>query len=61
MEQLKKDITLISGIGQLSTTLMGTGLFMIQRLPLALQVTFRFGLGLFYSSLFALSPLPSLN
>lgn len=29
MEQLKKDITLISGIGQLSTTLMGTGLFMI--------------------------------
>lgn len=29
MEQLNKDITLISGIGQLSTTLMGTGLFMI--------------------------------
>ncbi|WGV98409.1 L-methionine/branched-chain amino acid transporter [Vibrio sp. YMD68] len=29
MGQLKKDITLISGIGQLSTTLMGTGLFMI--------------------------------
>lgn len=29
MEQLKKDISLISGIAQLSTTLMGTGLFMI--------------------------------
>ncbi|MEZ8825993.1 L-methionine/branched-chain amino acid transporter [Vibrio amylolyticus] len=29
MNQLKKEITLISGIGQLSTTLMGTGLFMI--------------------------------
>ncbi|MCK6264266.1 L-methionine/branched-chain amino acid transporter [Vibrio sp. ZSDE26] len=29
MSQLKKEITLISGIGQLSTTLMGTGLFMI--------------------------------
>ncbi|BBL91956.1 L-methionine/branched-chain amino acid transporter [Vibrio rotiferianus] len=29
MEQLNKDITLVSGIGQLSTTLMGTGLFMI--------------------------------
>ncbi|MGY3572111.1 L-methionine/branched-chain amino acid transporter [Vibrio paucivorans] len=29
MAQLKKDITLLSGIGQLSTTLLGTGLFMI--------------------------------
>ncbi|HHF3040068.1 L-methionine/branched-chain amino acid transporter [Vibrio diabolicus] len=29
MEQLKKDISLTSGIAQLSTTLMGTGLFMI--------------------------------
>ncbi|WP_295891840.1 L-methionine/branched-chain amino acid transporter [uncultured Vibrio sp.] len=29
MNQLRKEITLISGIGQLSTTLMGTGLFMI--------------------------------
>jgi amino acid efflux transporter len=29
MGQLKQDITLMSGIGQLSTTLMGTGLFMI--------------------------------
>ncbi|MGF1722402.1 L-methionine/branched-chain amino acid transporter [Vibrio kyushuensis] len=29
MSQLKQEITLISGIGQLSTTLMGTGLFMI--------------------------------
>lgn len=29
MGQLKKEITLFSGIGQLSTTLMGTGLFMI--------------------------------
>ena len=29
MDNLKKDITLISGIGQLSTTLLGTGLFMI--------------------------------
>ncbi|MGC9422027.1 MULTISPECIES: L-methionine/branched-chain amino acid transporter [Vibrio] len=29
MQQLNKDITLLSGIGQLSTTLMGTGLFMI--------------------------------
>ncbi|WP_165313120.1 L-methionine/branched-chain amino acid transporter [Vibrio ziniensis] len=29
MNQLKKEITLLSGIGQLSTTLMGTGLFMI--------------------------------
>ncbi|MHC6529402.1 L-methionine/branched-chain amino acid transporter [Vibrio proteolyticus] len=29
MSQLKQDITLLSGIGQLSTTLMGTGLFMI--------------------------------
>ncbi|MEF1338103.1 L-methionine/branched-chain amino acid transporter, partial [Vibrio rotiferianus] len=29
MGQLNKDITLVSGIGQLSTTLMGTGLFMI--------------------------------
>ncbi|WP_073586086.1 L-methionine/branched-chain amino acid transporter [Vibrio quintilis] len=28
-QQLKKEITLLSGIGQLSTTLMGTGLFMI--------------------------------
>ncbi|RXJ72816.1 L-methionine/branched-chain amino acid transporter [Veronia nyctiphanis] len=29
MSQLKKEITLLSGIGQLSTTLLGTGLFMI--------------------------------
>ena len=29
MNQLKQEITLLSGIGQLSTTLMGTGLFMI--------------------------------
>ncbi|CZF81764.1 Inner membrane protein YjeH [Grimontia celer] len=29
MNQLKKEITLLSGIGQLSTTLLGTGLFMI--------------------------------
>ncbi|MDN3683046.1 L-methionine/branched-chain amino acid transporter [Vibrio tapetis subsp. quintayensis] len=29
MAQLKQEITLMSGIGQLSTTLMGTGLFMI--------------------------------
>ncbi|MDE1265065.1 L-methionine/branched-chain amino acid transporter [Vibrio aestuarianus] len=29
MSELKQDITLLSGIGQLSTTLMGTGLFMI--------------------------------
>ncbi|PWI33299.1 L-methionine/branched-chain amino acid transporter [Vibrio albus] len=29
MNQLKKEITLIGGIGQLSTTLLGTGLFMI--------------------------------
>lgn len=29
VQQLRQDITLLSGIGQLSTTLMGTGLFMI--------------------------------
>ncbi|WP_070971959.1 L-methionine/branched-chain amino acid transporter [Vibrio sonorensis] len=29
MSQLKKEITLLSGIGQLSTTLLGTGLFMV--------------------------------
>lgn len=29
MQQLRQEITLLSGIGQLSTTLMGTGLFMI--------------------------------
>ncbi len=29
MSELKQEITLLSGIGQLSTTLMGTGLFMI--------------------------------
>ncbi|WP_076589174.1 L-methionine/branched-chain amino acid transporter [Vibrio ostreicida] len=29
MSQLKQEITLLSGIGQLSTTLMGTGLFMV--------------------------------
>tara|TARA_Y100001956_G_scaffold49904_1_gene48586 strand:- start:1845 stop:3110 length:1266 start_codon:yes stop_codon:yes gene_type:complete len=29
MSELKKEITLISGIGQLSTTLLGTGLFMV--------------------------------
>lgn len=29
MNHLKQEITLLSGIGQLSTTLMGTGLFMI--------------------------------
>lgn len=29
MAQLKQEITLLSGIGQLSTTLLGTGLFMI--------------------------------
>lgn len=29
MTQLKQEITLLSGVGQLSTTLMGTGLFMI--------------------------------
>ena len=29
MTQLKQEITLVSGIGQLSTTLLGTGLFMI--------------------------------
>lgn len=28
-QQLKQDITLIGGVGQLSTTLLGTGLFMI--------------------------------
>ncbi|WP_418114678.1 L-methionine/branched-chain amino acid transporter [Vibrio scophthalmi] len=32
MAQLKKEITLISGIGQLSTTLLGTGLFMVPAL-----------------------------
>nr|WP_194717323.1 L-methionine/branched-chain amino acid transporter [Vibrio sp. S9_S30] len=29
VHELKKEITLISGVGQLSTTLLGTGLFMI--------------------------------
>ena len=29
MSELKQDITLLSGIGQLSTTLLGTGLFMV--------------------------------
>ncbi|GAM74022.1 amino acid transporter [Vibrio ishigakensis] len=29
MASLKKDITLIGGIGQMSTTLLGTGLFMV--------------------------------
>ncbi|MDC5839355.1 L-methionine/branched-chain amino acid transporter [Vibrio europaeus] len=29
MSELKKEITLLSGIGQLSTTLLGTGLFMV--------------------------------
>ncbi|MDF4534473.1 L-methionine/branched-chain amino acid transporter, partial [Vibrio parahaemolyticus] len=29
MNQLKKDISLGAGIAQLSTTLMGTGLFMV--------------------------------
>ncbi|KJY88639.1 transporter [Vibrio neptunius] len=29
MSQLKQEITLLSGIGQLSTTLLGTGLFMV--------------------------------
>lgn len=29
MAELKKEITLLSGIGQLSTTLLGTGLFMV--------------------------------
>jgi amino acid efflux transporter len=29
VQQLKKEISLLSGIAQLSTTLMGTGLFMI--------------------------------
>lgn len=29
MSELRKDITLISGTGQLSTTLLGTGLFMV--------------------------------
>lgn len=29
MSELKKEITLISGVGQLSTTLLGTGLFMV--------------------------------
>lgn len=32
MTQLKKEITLLSGIGQLSTTLLGTGLFMVPAL-----------------------------
>ncbi|WP_087019749.1 L-methionine/branched-chain amino acid transporter [Thaumasiovibrio subtropicus] len=32
MSQLKKEITLLSGVGQLSTTLLGTGLFMIPAL-----------------------------
>ncbi|MDG3085409.1 L-methionine/branched-chain amino acid transporter [Vibrio hannami] len=32
MSELKKEITLLSGIGQLSTTLLGTGLFMIPAL-----------------------------
>jgi amino acid efflux transporter len=29
MSELKKDITLVTGIGQMSTTLLGTGLFMV--------------------------------
>ncbi|NOI28686.1 L-methionine/branched-chain amino acid transporter [Vibrio coralliilyticus] len=29
MSQLKQEITLLSGVGQLSTTLLGTGLFMV--------------------------------
>ncbi len=29
MSQLKQEITLLGGIGQMSTTLLGTGLFMV--------------------------------
>ncbi len=41
MAELRKEITLISGIGQLSTTLLGTGLFMIPALAagIAQQLT----------------------
>lgn len=51
MHQLKKEITLLSGIGQLSTTLMGTGLFMIP----AIAAGIAGGLSLWHGS-FCLSP-----
>ncbi|EDP60540.1 L-methionine/branched-chain amino acid transporter [Vibrio sp. AND4] len=40
MEQLKKDITLLSGIAQLSTTLLGTGLFMIPAIAAGISENF---------------------
>ena len=39
MAQLKKEITLISGVGQLSTTLLGTGLFMVPALAAGIAGT----------------------
>ena len=40
MSQLKQEITLVSGIGQLSTTLMGTGLFMIPAIAAGIAAQF---------------------
>ena len=40
MNQLKKEITLLSGVGQLSTTLMGTGLFMIPAVAAGIAGTY---------------------
>ena len=37
MTQLKQEITLMSGIGQLSTTLLGTGLFMVPAIAAGIE------------------------
>ena len=55
MNQLKQEITLLSGIGQLSTTLMGTGLFMIPAIAAGIAgLLSHFGLGSSCLLLFAL-------
>ncbi len=36
MSSLKKEITLVGGIGQMSTTLLGTGLFMVPAIAASL-------------------------
>lgn len=45
MSQLKQEITLLSGVGQLSTTLLGTGLFMVPAIAAGIAVHSHFGHG----------------
>ncbi|HBV77904.1 MULTISPECIES: L-methionine/branched-chain amino acid transporter [Vibrio] len=54
-QQLKQDITLLGGIGQLSTTLLGTGLFMIP--AIAANIAGEWSLWAWIILLFAICPI----